>query len=214
MKIHERKIYSQAGQDGVLEHILGTIGPAYSFFVEFGTVDGEHISNTAHLRLDCGWKGLLLDKEPTSPLVHKEFITAESIEAIFYKYQVPTWFDYLSIDIDGNDYWVWKAIQQYRPQVVSIEFNGNFRHDESFTMAYNPDHVWDGTSYYGASLQALWRLGNSKGYSLVHIVDNLDAFFVREDCLAGIIPRTPAELLPQPIPSFEPKPGALWVPVL
>lgn len=201
MKFHERRIFSQAGQDGVLEHIFTTIGTTNKFFVEFGTSDGYDISNTAHLRLNCGWTGLLMDKCPSSSLVQKEFITAESIKGLLAQYGVPTSFDYLSIDIDGNDYWVWQAIK-HRPRVVSIEFNSNFRWDESFTIAYNPDHVWDGTSYFGASLRALWRLGRDKGYYLVHIVENLDAFFVREDCLASLIHRTPEELLPQPIPCF------------
>lgn len=201
MKEFERQVFSQAGQDGVLEHIFDIIKTTNQFFVEFGAGDGVRLSNTANLRINWGWQGLLMDANPFIPtpqVVKREFITAENVNDILRKYLVPYEFDYLSIDIDGNDYWVWKAIA-CKPRVVSIEFNSNFPHDVSVTMPYNPNHVWDGTAYYGASLAALTKLANHKGYSLVHIVSNLDAFFVRNDCLTGLEAKTPQELLPMPI---------------
>jgi hypothetical protein len=144
-----------------------------------------------------------MDAEPATPLVQKEFITAENIQALLHKHQVPMFFDYLSIDIDGNDWWVWQAIRRWMPRVVSIEFNSNFRWDESYTIKYNPQHKWDGTSYFGASLAALTVLARRKNYSLVHIVEGLDAFFVRNDCLTkNLQPKAVKELLPNPIPCF------------
>lgn len=203
--IREYKKYSQAGQDGVIESIFNAIGVTNKFFVEFGAGDGVHLSNTANLRLHQGWTGLLMDAAAppyNNGLVQQERITIENAQNLFFKYKVPRAFDYLSIDLDGLDWWVWRSITVFWPRVVSIEFNSKFRWDESFTIRYDPDHVWDGTDYYGASLSALHRLGTRKGYQLVHIVENLDAFFVRNDCLGPLATKRPEELLPEPIICF------------
>lgn len=165
----ERCVYSQGGEDGVLERIFDCIGTENRFFVEFGAKDGVELSNTAHLRLDCGWNGLLLEgSAPVAEGVVHEFVTAENIEPLFAKYGVPEVFDLLSIDIDGNDYWVWKALERYRPRVVVVEYNVFFRLDDPRTVPYEPHRVWDETGYHGASLAALRKLGQEKGYSLVH----------------------------------------------
>lgn len=224
----ERKVFSQAGQDGIIEYLFEVIGTTNKFFVEFGAGDGLHLSNTANLRMNKGWTGLLMDEEVgfeiaeemaiengrRMPYVFKEHVTAENIQNLFHKYKVPFTFDFLSIDIDGNDYWVWKAIKKWWPRVVSIEFNSNFGPKESVSVPYDPDHKWDGTSYYGASLRALEKLGGIKGYALVHRVLNLDAFFVRKDCLHGLLRRSAEELLPSPMPCFEPTRDREWVKVL
>lgn len=211
MKQYEHSVYSQAGQDGVIEHIFSVIGTTNKYFVEFGTVDGMHISNTANLRLKKGWSGLLMDADPTVSTVKQEFITAENIEFLFHRYDVPLDFDYLSIDIDGNDWWVWKAIERFSPRVVSIEFNSNFPADVSVTITYNRSHRWDGTKYFGASLFALTKLAWAKGYQLVHIVENLDAIFVRNDCMHGLKEKKIAELLPAPIPCFAEADNKNWI---
>ena len=88
----------------------------------------------------------------------------------------------LSIDIDGNDYWVWKAIDSYSPRVVVIEHNSVFRSDVEWIMSYNPNNIWNGSSYFGASLKSLEKLGNQKGYRLVGCdFTGVNAFFVRND---------------------------------
>jgi len=206
MTSQRSKKYSQGGQDGVVEYLFRTIGTTNKFFVEFGAGDGLHLSNTANLRLNEGWTGLLMDADPLASLpavdVKKEMVTPENIERLLCKYKAPYQFDYLSIDIDGMDWWVWRAIILYWARVVSIEFNSKFAWNESFTVRYDPNHVWDGTDYYGASLAALHKLGGRKGYQLVHIVDNLDAFFVRNDCMGSLSPKTPQDLLPEPIVCF------------
>ena len=206
--IKEFKKYSQAGQDGVIESIFKAIGTTNKYFVEFGAGDGLHLSNTANLRLHHYWEGLLMDEDPCARLgfpvvaVKKEKVTAENVQNLFKKYKVPRSFDFLSIDIDGMDFWVWRAIIMYWPRVVSIEFNSKFRWDESFTVHYDPDRIWDGTDYYGASLAALHKLGRMKGYRLVHIVENLDAFFVRTDCMGPLPSKTPQDLTSGPQPCF------------
>ncbi|MDD5041831.1 MAG: hypothetical protein PHX87_00550 [Candidatus Peribacteraceae bacterium] len=117
--------------------------------------------------------------------VYQEFITAENIEPLFRKYGVPEAFDLLSIDIDGNDYWVWKAITHFHPRAVIMEYNANKGPDASVTIPYDPAFRWDGTDYQGASLRALEHLGREKGYTLV-ATDRcgVNAFFV----LNGLVP--------------------------
>ena len=167
---NESRVYSQGGEDGVLQTIYDAIGTTGKNFVEFGAWDGKHLSNTANLRLHYGWTGLLMEGSDRGDgeLVKREFISAENVEALFDKYGVPQTFDLLSIDIDGNDYWVWNAIERYTPRVVVVEYNILFTRDAATTMAYAADHVWDKTSYHGASLAAFQKLGTRKGYTLVH----------------------------------------------
>ena len=156
LKSHERRVYSQCGEDGVLEFLFRELGVRAGSFVEFGAKDGRSLSNTANLRLHHGWTGLLMDAgaAPDDPLVRREFVTAENIEALLARYEVPRDLDLLSIDIDGNDYWVWKAIEGWCPRVVVVEYNIFFAPDDAKTMPYDPDHLWDETSYHGASLEA------------------------------------------------------------
>ncbi len=195
LKAFERRVYSQYGEDGVIERIFSCIGETNRFFVEFGAGDGVWLSNTAHLRLDCGWAGLLMDGNPKheSPLIVHTRVDAENIEALFEKHGVPPVFDLLSIDIDGNDYWVWKAIERFTPRVVVIEYNIFFGLHRSKTMAYRANHVWDESTYHGASLAALHKLGRSKGYSLVWTESySPNAFFVLDSEL-------PPEFVDRPI---------------
>ena len=77
-------------------------------------------------------------------------------------------FDLLSLDIDGNDYWVWMALE-YRPRVIVIEYNAHVTAGESKTIVYDPEFRWRGTDYFGASLRALKELGDNKGYTPIHV---------------------------------------------
>jgi len=177
--------YSQCWEDGIINRIFESIGTTNTFFVDIGAGDGKYNSNTANLRIHAGWHGLLLDKKPGGPIVQKEFITAENVNDVLKKHNVPDEFDLLSIDVDGNDYWVWKALN-YHPRVVVIEFNPN--HLDSRTIKYDPNFEWDKTNYYGASLLALKYLGGEKGYSLIYQADFLNAFFIRKDIVDVDIP--------------------------
>ena len=94
--------------------------------------------------------------------IRKEFITAENINELFAKYDMPKEPDLVSIDIDGNDYRVWKNLTDYSPRVVIIEFNSSFAVDENKIQKYDATRVWDGTYNYGSSLLALKNLGESK----------------------------------------------------
>jgi hypothetical protein len=195
LKECEARVYSQCGEDGVLQNIYECIGTTNKTFVEFGAWDGQHLSNTANLRLNHGWTGLLMEGSDRAcgEMVKQEFVNAENVEALFAKYGVPETFDLLSVDIDGNDYWVWKAIERFTPRVVVVEYNIFFALDAACTIEYRADHVWDETAYHGASLAAFHKLGAEKGYTLVH-TDSWapNAFFILDREL-------PADYRPRPL---------------
>lgn len=183
----EATLYSQCGEDGILDAIFYKIGTTNKFFVEFGVQDGIEC-NTRFLQEKRRWSGLLMDGGDNNPtFIKKEFITVENINVLFKKYDVPYEFDLLSIDIDGNDYWVWKEIQEsYSPRVVVIEYNAAIPPTESKTIEYISDFRWDGTNYFGASLLALDKLAKQKGYTLVGCNEiGGNAFFVRNDIIKG-----------------------------
>jgi hypothetical protein len=160
---------SQYGEDGVIECLLEIVGVTNKFYVEIGAGSGEEC-NTRWLR-NNGWSGVMLDRDHSNPALglHQEFVTAENINELLAKYAVPTVFDMLSIDIDGNDYWVWKAVlARFRPRVVVIEFNAALPSNLAVTMPYDPLHRWAGQPYVGQSLLAAKKLGAQHGYSLVY----------------------------------------------
>lgn len=198
LREHERGIYSQFGEEGVLARIFESIGVRHRYCVEFGAKDGETISNTAWLRRDQGWSSLLMEGDPAwaGQGVQTEFVTAENVNALFSKHHVPSEFDLLSIDVDGNDYWIWRAIDAFEARVVVVEYNIFFGLHVAKTIEYRPDHVWDGTTYHGASLAALDKLGRAKGYCLVHTESWApNAFFVkRSELPEGYVERPIHEL--------------------
>lgn len=206
LRSHEGSVYSQGGEDGVLAHVFECIGTTNRRFVEFGAWDGLHWSNTALLRLEQGFSGLLMDGDPerAGRLVRCETVTAENVNALFRKYEVPPAFDLLSIDIDGNEYWVWNALDGYRPRVVLIEYNVFFSTDVSKTMPYDAAHRWDKTMFHGASLAALRKLGRKKGYSLIHTDSYApNAVFVED----GALPPALVDLPIQQVASWDWEPG-------
>lgn len=183
---YELSVYSQNGEDGIIAKIFDAIKPTSRFCVEFGAYDGVTGSNTYLLRLQ-EWQTLLLDRmnEVREHDLFKEYITAENITSLFDKYQVPYDLDFLSIDIDYNDFYVWKALdEKYQPAVVMIEYNATHLPHEDKVVKYQPYFSGGNTNYYGASILAMYNLGRSKGYSLVYAENNgVNLFFVRDDIL-------------------------------
>lgn len=190
------KIYSQNDEDGIIEEIFRRIGVAGRNFVEFGVQNGFEC-NTAKLLVD-GWHGLWIEAEPRfiqKMQIHfKDFlangslalmekrVTAENINALLEQKGITGEVDILCIDIDYNDFWVWKAIDIVRPRVVVIEYNSSLRPPLSLVVPYDPNRHWGGGNYFGASLSALVKLGSIKGYRIVGCCfAGVNAFFVRED---------------------------------
>lgn len=199
--MYEYNVFSQSGEDGILAEIFKRIGTTNKFFVEFGVSNG--LENCSAALLYSGWSGRWIEGSDSfykqiqknfefyigskQLEVKNAFITAENIESLFGDLSVPKDFDLLSIDIDGNDFWVWKAIKKYNPRVVVIECNPFYGPSIPWTMKYNPEHIWDRSTYFGASVKALEILGKEKGYTLVgcSIMGN-DTFFVRNDLVKDL----------------------------
>lgn len=190
------KVYSQNDEDGIIEEIFNRIGTTNKIFIEFGVQNG--LECNSHYLLFKGWRGLWIDggekhvKEIRSKFapvlangqlkVLNAFITRENINELFIQGSVEGEIDLLSIDIDGNDYYVWEAINVVRPRVVVIEYNAKFPPNCAWKQAYNKRHTWNGSDWHGGSLKALELLGRELGYQLVGTsLTGVNAFFVRND---------------------------------
>lgn len=179
--LHENQICSQQGEDGIIAKILEEIGTTNREAVEFGALDGP-TDNTLLLK-KTGWKVHQINGEKLTPSIHQAFITAENINQVFDQLGVSESPDVLSVDIDYNDYWVWKTLTR-TPRLLVIEHNASIPPTEARVVPYNPKAGWDGTNYFGASLKALELLAKEKNYSLIYVESmGVNAFFVRDDCL-------------------------------
>eukprot|EP00941_MAST-03F_sp_MAST-3F-sp1_P004526 g4526.t1 len=191
-------VYSQNGEDGILSALFGRFGTTNRYYVEFGVEDGNEC-NSRFLRESHGWKGLMMDGgfEDNTIGLYKEFVTAETINTLFTKHAVPREFDLLSIDIDYNDYWMWKAIndEKFSARIVVIEVNSHIPPQEARTVPYEATGNWDGeTRYQGASVAAFEKIGREKGYTLVYCESRgVNCFFVRDDILGLMQNENPAE---------------------
>jgi hypothetical protein len=194
---HGFKMYSQCDEDGIIQEIFRRIGPGDRRFVEFGVETGVQC-NTVKLLVE-GWRGLWIDGSPQNVgqiqrhfasfctdgrlKAIQSFVTAENINALIQQGGISGEMDLLSVDIDYNDYWVWQAIEVVKPRVVVIEYNATLRPPFSGVVPYEPTRIWDQSNYFGASLEALVRLGRRKGYRLVGCnFSGVNAFFVHESC--------------------------------
>ena len=200
---HAKSVYSQNGEDGIIEHVFSVIGYESRLFIEFGF--GVKQNNSWRLVEEEGFGGLYIDSTDvyvemraklaqqghTNVWALKKHLTAENIHELLglfccvYHLAANVEIDLLSIDVDGNDYWLWKAIERIRPRLVVIEINRMLGPDVSKAILYDPDFGWQHDGYYGASLRALTKLGADKGYKLIGCEPKgINAFFLRDD-IAG-----------------------------
>jgi hypothetical protein len=206
----EFKVYSQFGDDGILQYLISHI-PAIPAFVEFGVEDYTE-ANTRFLLVHSHWRGLILDGRPDLdevvssqglPMLHaleirSAFVTAENINNLIQEAGFSGELGLLSVDIDGNDYWVWKAITCVQPQIVVMEYNAVFGPERAVTVPYSPDFTRQAAHpswlYFGASLQACCHLAREKGYAFVgcNSAGN-NAYFVRQDLADSFQVLTPEE---------------------
>jgi hypothetical protein len=192
---YQRRVYSQSGEDGILEKIFESLNINEGWFCEFGAGDGNNISNTRIFR-EKGWSGVLIEGDTdrfnkmnkakeiaSNKNIHliKEYISCEpgeKIDDLLSNTPIPKDFDLVSIDIDGNDLWIWKSMEKYRPKVVIIEYNSHFPVTESVTVKYDRNHRFEQDNYYGANAGALIKLGKEKSYDLVGYTNGLNLIFV------------------------------------
>jgi hypothetical protein len=189
--------YSQFEEDGILLYLFSLVPPVNRTCVEICAGDGRQC-NTANLIINHGWWGHLFDGDEqhvTSggaffsknkdtflypPRFTKAWITAENVNDQIAKSGASGPIDLLSLDIDGMDYWVWKAITVIEPQVVVCETHNPIPPDRALTVPYDPGFVFESENYRGASLAAMCKLGREKGYRLVGTHRfGFNAFFMR-----------------------------------
>jgi len=210
---YEFRVFSQFGEDGILQHLIQEAGiQAHErVFVEFGVQDYQE-SNTRFLLQGYNWGGLIIDGS-------KEWMDAVRNSSLCWRYNLQAlaaWIDrdninklissagisgeigILSVDIDGNDYWVWEAITCINPIVVVCEWNSSFGPDHSVSIPYDPFFnrltAHHSHQYWGASIKALQQLGLKKNYELIgsnQAGNNL--FFVRNDRLGRLLGSSAAD---------------------
>lgn len=207
----ELRVFSQAGEDGIIQYLIRHLPIERPIFVEFGVEDYSE-ANTRFLLKHNAWSGLVIDGSPAHIAAIKQdplywqynlkaehaLVDRENIDRLFRQYGVTGDIGLLSIDIDGNDYWVWEALSSLRPRIVVCEYNSLWGWQRAVSTPYDPtfrraaahySHV-----YFGASLAALEQLGRHKGYALVATdARGSNAFFVRDDLLGGLRARSAEE---------------------
>lgn len=208
---YEFKVYSQWGEDGIIDHLVTRISVTSRSFVEFG-VENYGEANTLFLLKHRNWRGLVIDGSEENIATVKRspeywrhdlraecsFITRDNINSIITRHGLQGELGLLSVDIDGNDYWVWEAIDCVTPCIVVAEYNSLFGPYAKLSTPYKADFVRkqaDPTNmYYGASIAALNHLAERKGYSLVagNSAGN-NVFFVRDDLIGTLKKLTPQE---------------------
>jgi hypothetical protein len=181
-------ITSLDGEDGIIEEILNRIGVENAYCVEFGAWDGKHLSNTWQLWHDKGWSALLIEGDPNrvadldKSIVSFPKVTSfcafvglegdDRLDAILSKVDAPDSIDVLSIDIDGDDFHIFKSISLFSPRVVLIEFNPTI-----------PPHIEltsePGGRRLGASALSIYKLAKEKKYSLAACTST-NLIFVRD----------------------------------
>jgi hypothetical protein len=211
------RVASQFDEDGIMLFIFALIGVTNKKLVDIGASTVE-ISNASNFIVNHGWQGLLLEGNPDTVASSQAYFTNNSDTSVYPPTVVQTWIsaeninstlethgysgsiDFLSIDIDGIDYWVWKALEVVQPRLVVVEYQAVWGSEKSVTVPNNPEFRGEFTDdgkfgiYCGASLAAFVKLGKQKGYRLIGCHRyGFNAFFLRDDVAADIFPEVSAE---------------------
>jgi hypothetical protein len=199
LKNSEFRVFSQWGEDGIIQALVSSIEIENKVFIEFGVQDYTE-SNTRFLLVNNNWSGLVFDSSLENINYIKQdkiywqynlkaecaFIDRENINELLTNNGITGDVGLLSVDIDGNDYWIWEAIHCIKPRIVICEYNGLLGYQRKVTVPYdksfsrNKAHF--SSLYYGASIAALSHLAETKGYALLgsnSAGNNL--FFLRKD---------------------------------
>ena len=200
----EFRVFSQFGDDGILQFLISRIGLRDQSFVEFG-VENYRESNTRFLLVNDNWRGLVIDgsKRNIRDIHHSSlywrhdltaihaFITRDNINDLLAANGFSGQIGLLSIDLDGVDYWVWEKLTVVQPQIVVAEYNALFGVERAVTVPYNPKFVREkahySNLYWGCSLPALNRIAESRGYQFVgcNSAGN-NAYFVKRSATASL----------------------------
>ena len=172
--------YSQSGEEAYIEYLLSVNRGINNHLVEIGAWDGFHLSNTRFL-IEKNWTHLLIDGDNHGNTeVKQHFVTQENILDILSSYNTPKEFDFLSIDVDGNDLYILeKILTQYSPTLIVAEFNPIWQPHESKVITYDAAHTWNNDDYYGFSFLAGKKMAAKYGYSCVFQNDSLNMYFIK-----------------------------------
>jgi hypothetical protein len=209
----EFKVFSQFGDDGIIQYLLQQVDVPKEKrkFIEFGVQDYQE-SNTRFLLMNDNWSGLILDGSASniSKVIADAqfwrhdltavaaFIDRDNVNDLFAQNGFEGEIGLLSVDIDGNDYWVWESIDIVNPIIVVCEYNSVFGAEHAVTVPYDPlfqrGAAHYSNLYWGVSLKALCLLAASRGYAFVgcNSAGN-NAYFVRLDKLGSLRPLECAE---------------------
>jgi len=214
LSAYEFQVFSQFGEDGILQHLIQETGidDNEKTFVEFGVQDYQE-SNTRFLLQGHHWQGLIIDGSgawmesvKTSSLYWRynlkaiaAWIDRENINDLILSSGLQGTIGFLSIDIDGNDYWVWERISCIKPIIIACEWNSTFGKEHALSIPYDPGFnraaAHYSHQYWGASIAALHHLAEQKGYALIgtnQAGNNL--FFVDKDRLGRLKARRPEDV--------------------
>jgi hypothetical protein len=195
----EFQVFSQRGEDGIIQYIISQVEIPNKIFIEFG-VENYTESNTRFLLINNNWSGLVIDSDKRNIRFIKNdfiywkydltafhsFITSENINRLINEFTNYEDIGLLSIDVDGNDYWIWAAIDVIKPRIVICEYNSVFGANAKVSVPYSPhfrkEKAHYSNLYFGASLSALRHLAEKKGYDFIGTGEaGVNAFFVRKD---------------------------------
>jgi hypothetical protein len=198
-------VTSQFGEDGILKRIFEIMPDSDKWCVEFGAWDGKFLSNCYNLLANFEWRGVMIEANKTKFKALKKtyennsntclinlFVNFEGknkLDNLLKKIPIPKNFDLLSIDIDGNDYYIWESLKDYSPKVVVIEFNPTIPSDIEFIQKR------DFKINQSSSILSINKLGRAKGYELIGTTE-CNAIFVKAEYfrLFGIENNDPAVL--------------------
>jgi len=204
----EFSVFSQLGDDGIIQYLIEQINFPNKYFIEFG-VQNYMESNTRFLLMNNNWSGLIMDGSEEfinfikndyyywkyNLTAKKLFITKDNINQAFLEEKVPQNPGILHIDIDGNDYWIWKSIEVVNPILVIMEYNSGFGDIRPITVPYVDDFERYNCHFsgliFGASLQSLCDLAEEKGYYFIgsNSYGN-NAYFVKKEYIGSLKPIT------------------------
>ena len=177
------RVFSQFEEDGMLLYVFSVIGMGSKTFVEIGSDDGIN-SNCANLAFNFGWSGLFVDSNPESirrgqrfyakyphpwmyqPQFRCAAVSPDNVNDLLSSNGMTGEIELLSIDIDGDDYWIWNAIEAIQPKVVVIETHVRFGFN-NIVVPYGRSSSTDFATHHGASPIAMVKLGKQKGYRLI-----------------------------------------------
>ncbi len=210
------RVYSQFEEDGILLYVFAAIGAEYKTFIDIGAGDGIN-SNCANLAVNFGWRGLFVDGNPLNiqrgkqyysanpdtvlypPTFVEAFVQAENINQLIQENGFAGGVDLMSIDIDGNDYWIWDSLTVVQPRVVVIETHIEFGLN-SIVVPYDKDYRYPGKhpDYHGASPVAMEKLARKKGYRLIGANHyGFNTFYVKNGIGEDILPSVSVESILQ-----------------